>query len=257
MVRKRSVQKASMKLIFLVVILATAIASVGLRDNSAYAAEPASPVTGTWSGTISGEGPLDTFYELKFDANISGTFEGDTSGGEWVGKFYSNYTVFPVHAKGEDTGNVTGSYTVTIDDSGLIAGEGRVEVSGVLTGELEFTIEGVKSESGYVSGTWNGFLTSQSLSYGGTPVKIDVKLGASGEFEGKVKSVESPSPTPTTPSPTTPTPIPPTSPTRPPTTSPQIQPPDQYLLYTIIMIVTVAIIAGGYALMRKRKTNIK
>jgi hypothetical protein len=86
---------------------------------------------------------------------------------------------------------------MTIDESGVISGNATAQVSGVLTGGLQLTINGTESESGELDGTLSGTLNGSTLSYGGTPVPIgDMMLDVSGEFEG-VAQREEPTPTPT------------------------------------------------------------
>lgn len=242
-------QKGLRASLFLTVIL-TILTLIAQGSYVALAAEPI-PVTGTWNGIISGTTPVQkSSLTIEFDTVVSGTFEGDTSSGDWKGEYNTNYTVSPVGIKEEDTGTVMGGYIVTIDDSGAISGEGVAEISGALTGTLTFDIKGQKSESGEITGTWNGILTSETLNYGGTPVAIDAKFDGSGEFNGKTKPIETPSPTPTTPSPTTTTdtttPTTTVSPT--PTATPisEPQPNDQYLTYAIIGAIAIIIVVGFY-----------
>ncbi len=241
-------QKGLRPSLFLIVTF-TILTLISQGSNIALAAEPI-PVTGTWNGVISGTTPVQkSSLTVDFDAVVSGTFEGDTSSGDWKGEFNTNYTVSPVGVEEEDTGIVMGGYIVTIDDSGAISGEGVAEISGALTGTLTFDIKGQKSESGEITGTWNGILTSETLNYGGTPVAIDAKFGASGEFNGKTKAIETPSPTPTTPSPTTTTPTTTTTPASPtPTATPISEPQtnDQYLTYAIIGAIAIIIVVGFY-----------
>jgi hypothetical protein len=234
------------------IIVLTILAWIGQGVNTASAAEPI-PVTGTWNGVITGITPVQaSSMKIEFDSAVSGTFDGDTSLGDWKGELNSNYTVKPVGIEGEDKGDVIGGYTVTIDESGTISGEGVAEISGVLTGMLQFDIEGRLSEAGEISGTWKGTLTSEALDYGGTPVPIDANFDATGEFKGKVQPKE----TPTTPSPTTTTPTstPTTTASPTPTATPitEPQPNEQYLTYAIIGIIAIIIIVGFYIFRIKR-----
>lgn len=235
--------------LFMIIVL-TILAWIGQGINTASAAEPV-PVTGTWNGIIGGTTPVQkSSVTIKFDGVVSGTFDGDTSSGNWKGEFNTDYTVSPVGIEEEDTGTVMGGYIITIDDSGTISGEGVAEISGALTGTMTFDIKGQKSESGEITGTWNGILTSETLNYGGTPVAIDAKFDASGEFSGKTQAIETPSPTTTTPSPTTTTPTttPTTTASPTPTATPisEPQPNDQYLTYAIIGVIAIIIVVGFY-----------
>jgi hypothetical protein len=149
-------------------------------------------ISGSWTGTMDGEGgPPAT--RVLFHAEMRGTFEGDISSGEWIGEFDSNYLISPMGLEDEDTGIVAGTYTATIDDDGRLVGGGRVKVTGVLTGEIEFKFSSTTSIFNLndpLPGIWNGTLTSQSFTYGGTPIEMALKLSCSGEFEGLIKNDE-------------------------------------------------------------------
>jgi hypothetical protein len=232
----------------LLIAILTILALISHGSNIVLAAEPI-PVTGTWNGIITGTTPVQkSTLRIDFDAVVSGTFEGDTSSGDWKGEFNTNYTVSPVGIEEEDLGTVIGGYIVTIDDSGAISGEGVAEISGALTGSLTFDITGQKSDSGEISGTWKGILTSETLNYGGTPVAIDAKFDASGEFRGNTKAIETPSPTQTTPSPTatTLTTTEPTTASPTPTPISKTQTNDQYFIYAIIGAIAIIIVVGFY-----------
>ncbi len=235
--------------LFMIIVL-TILAWIGQGINTASAADPV-PITGTWSGVMTGITPVQgSEMKIEFDSVVNGAFDGDTSIGDWKGELNSNYTVKPVGVEGEDKGDVLGGYTITIDESGTISGGGVAEISGVLTGILQFDIQGQLSEAGEISGTWEGTLTSETLNYGGTPVAIDANFDASGEFSGKTQAIETPSPTTTTPSPTTTTPTttPTTTASPTPTATPisEPQPNDQYLTYAIIGVIAIIIVVGFY-----------
>lgn len=250
-------QKWAKSSLFLIAIL-TILTLISQGSNIALATEPI-PITGTWNGIISGTTPVQkSSLTIDFDSVVSGTFEGDTSSGDWKGEFNTNYTVSPVGVKEEDTGIILGGYIVTVDDSGTISGEGVAEISGALTGTLTFDIKGQKSESGEITGTWSGILTSETLNYGGTPVAIDAKFDASGEFNGKTKVIDTPSPTPTTPSPTTTIPTTTATTTAIPTPTPisEPQPNNQYLTYAIIGIIAIIIVIGFY-IFRIRRAKVE
>lgn len=248
--KKTLYSKKRLRATLFIIIVLTILAWIGQGVNTASAAEPV-PVTGTWNGVITGVTPVQgSSLKIEFDSVVSGTFDGDTSIGDWKGELNSNYTVKPVGVEGEDKGDVLGGYTVTIDESGTITGGGVAEISGVLTGMLQFDIQGQLSESGEISGTWEGALTSEALNYGGTPVAIDANFDASGEFKGKTQPKETPTtPIPTTPSPTTSTPTstPTTTASPTPTATPiSEQPNNQYLTYAIIGIIAIIIVVGFY-----------
>ena len=249
--KKTLYSKKGLKTTLFMIIILTILAWIGQGVNTASAAEPV-PVTGTWNGVITGVTPVQgSTMKIEFDSVVSGTFDGDTSIGDWKGELDSNYTVKPAGIEGEDKGDILGGYTVTIDESGTISGGGVAEISGVLVGMLQFDIQGQLSEAGEISGTWKGTLTSEALNYGGTPVAIDANFDASGEFKGKVQPKETPTtPSPTTPSPTTTTPTttPTTTASPTPTATPisEPQPNDQYLTYAIIGIIAIIIVVGFY-----------
>ena len=249
--KKELYSKKGLRTALFMIIVLTILAWIGQGVNTASAAEPV-PVTGTWNGVITGVTPVQgSEMKIEFDSVVSGTFDGDTSIGDWKGELDSNYTVKPVGVEGEDKGDILGGYTVTIDESGTISGDGVAEISGVLVGMLQFDIQGQLSESGEISGTWKGTLTSEALNYGGTPVAIDANFDASGEFKGKVQPKETPTtPSPTTPSPTTTTPTttPTTTASPTPTATPisEPQPNNQYLTYAIIGIIAIIIVVGFY-----------
>jgi hypothetical protein len=173
-------------LFFLILLL---LSNTGF-NNQAFAEVQDHLINGSWTGTIDGEeGPPAT--RVLFHAEMKGTFKGDTSSGEWIGEFDSNYLISPMGLEDEDTGIVTGTYFATIDDDGRLVGEGRAKVTGVLTGEIEFKFSSTTSILNLddpLPGIWNGTLTSQSFTYGGTPIEMTLKLSCSGEFEGLIKS---------------------------------------------------------------------
>jgi hypothetical protein len=252
------VKKGLTAALFMIIVI-TVLSWIGQGFNTVSAAETI-PISGTWNGVISGTTPVkSSSLKIEFQATVSGTFDGDTSIGDWKGELDSNYTVTPVGVEGEDKGDVLGGYTITVDDSGTISGGGVTEISGVLTGTLQFDIQGELSESGEISGTWTGTLTSETLNYGGTPVAIDANFDASGEFKGEAVPKETPTtPSPTTPSPTTTTPttIPTTTSTPTPTATPisEPEPSNQYLTYAIIGIIAIIIVIGVY-IFRIRRVN--
>lgn len=253
--KKRAFTQRGVKTGLSIIILLIVMTWIGYGLNTTSAAEPI-PIAGTWNGALTGTTSVqESSLKIQFDTVLSGTFEGDTSNGDWRGEYNSNYTVSPNGIEEKDIGTVIGGYIVTIDNSGAMSGEGVAEISGALTGSLTFEIQGQKTESGKITGTWNGILTINSLDYGGTPVAIDTKFDASGEFNGKTQAIETPSSTPTTPSPTTPSPttttptITPTTTASPtPTATPisEPQPNDQYLTYAIIGVIAIIIVVGFY-----------
>ena len=250
------VKKGLTAALFMIIII-TVLSWMGQGFNTVSAAETI-PISGTWNGVVAGTTPVkSSSLKIEFEATIDGTFNGDTSIGDWKGELDSNYTVSPVAVEGEDKGDILGGYTLTIDESGAVSGGGVTEISGVLTGTLQFDIKGELSEDGEISGTWTGTLTSEALNYGGTPVAIDASFDASGEFKGKAVPKETPT-TPTTPSPTTTTPTttPTTTSTPTPTATPisKPQPSNQYLTYAIIGIVAIIIVIGFY-IFRIRRAN--
>jgi hypothetical protein len=189
----------------------------------------------------------------KYPINLTGTMEGSFDGGtqgSWRGLYIAIYKISQVSTgtvTEQEIGEVKGNYTWSIDSSGMISGEAMVKLTGPLEGELKMKLQGSKSASGDLKGTYTGDLTRGAFSYGGTPVAADFSAKVAGEFEGRETTtpVESPTPTPTAPPPASPT----ATATRTPSTS---QDGTQYMQYGIVAVIAIAIIAGGYLFVKRR-----
>ena len=151
---------------------------------------------GSWTAQMSGTGTAEEIYTVDVNSTMEGTFSGNTSNGEWTGTYNASYQISPLGIDEQDSGEISGTYMMTIDESGVISGNATAQVSGVLTGGLQLTINGTESETGGLNGTLSGTLNGSTLSYGGTPVPLgEMMLNVSGEFEG-VAQREGPTPSP-------------------------------------------------------------
>ncbi len=151
---------------------------------------------GSWTAQMSGAGTAEEIYTVDVNSTMEGVFNGNTSRGEWTGTYNASYQISPIGIDEQASGEINGTYMMTIDESGVISGNATVQMFGVMTGELLLTINGTESESGELDGTLSGTLNGSTLSYGGTPVPLgDMMLDISGEFEG-VAQREEPTPMP-------------------------------------------------------------
>jgi hypothetical protein len=168
---------------------------VGL-DDFVLASSITYQTEGNWNGVMNGSGFAQGAFTINVNSTMDGAFNEDTSGGIWNGTYIINYQVSPVEIDGQDSGNIIGTYTMNISESGIISGEVIAQVTEVLFGELLLTIHGMMSESGVLNGSLNGTLVGNTLRYGGTPVPLnDMILEVSGEFEGNSQKID---PTPPT-----------------------------------------------------------
>lgn len=151
---------------------------------------------GSWTAQMSGVGTVEEIYTVDVNSTMEGVFNGNTSRGEWTGTYNVSYQISPIGMDEQDSGEISGTYMMTIDESGVISGNATAQVFGVLTGGLQLTINGTESELGELDGTLGGTMNGSTISYGGTPVPLgDMMLDVSGEFEG-VAQREGPTPTP-------------------------------------------------------------
>lgn len=172
------------------------IAVVALNFDLTTAASETVDANGSWTAEMSGEGTAEEIYTVDVNSTMEGTFNGNTSNGEWTGTYNASYQISPLGINEQDSGQINGTYMMTIDESGVISGDATAQVSGVLTGGLQLTINGTESELGELNGTLSGTLNGSTLSYGGTPVPLgNMMLNVSGEFEG-VAQREEPTPSP-------------------------------------------------------------
>ena len=167
-----------------------------MNFNLTTAASETVDADGSWTAQMSGAGTAEEIYTVNINSTMEGAFSGNTSNGEWTGTYNASYQISPLGIDEQDSGEISGTYMMTIDESGVISGNATAQVSGVLTGGLQLTINGTESEAGELNGTLSGILNGSTLSYGGTPVPLgDMILNVSGEFEG-VAQREGPTPSP-------------------------------------------------------------
>lgn len=172
------------------------IAVIALNFDLTTAASETVDTDGFWTAQMSGAGTAEEIYTVDVNSIMEGAFSGNTSSGEWTGTYNASYQISPLGIDEQDSGEINGTYMMTIDESGVISGNATAQVSGVLTGGLQLTINGTEYESGELNGTLSGTLNGNSISYGGTPVPLgDMMLNISGEFEG-VAQREGPTPSP-------------------------------------------------------------
>ena len=193
--------KINMKPVLLIAALLVSSAFLfSLDRNSAIAASQAYPAKGTWKAAFADNGTAGG-SPITISANMTGTFDGDTSHGLWIGTYVGKYAVFIVGFRGQETGEIKGEYNVKIDDSGIISGDITTKVTGLLTGEMKMTIQGTESKSGDLEGTLSGTVTITQYIHEKSERSVSgaANVPVSGEFEGKVQKptpTESPTPTP-------------------------------------------------------------
>lgn len=193
-------EKHAMETLFIEIIkftvLIALIVNIGTLGNTVNANTEPEILQGTWNGQMIGQGSISQYqvkeieYEIEISSNLNGNMEGYTSHGEWIGEYDVKYTVSVVNLKEEGVGRVRGEYTLKIDDSGSVKGEATADVSGVLNGKMNYIIEGSKTESGVISGTWSGTLITDTLTYGGTGIPMKLEFNADGEFEATIQETE-------------------------------------------------------------------
>ena len=231
-------------LLVCILLLATIVT---LFSQSQASASEVFPTRGTWKGTVSGTGTILKKYPINLTGTMEGSFDGSTQG-SWRGLYIATYKISQVSTgtvTEQEIGEIKGNCTWSIDSSGTIIGEARVKLTGPLEGELKMTLQGSKSASGDLKGTYAGDLTRDTFSYGGTPVAADFSAKVAGEFEGRETTTPVESPTPTASTPTSPT----ATPTRTPSTT---QDSTQQMQYGMVAVIVIAIIAGGYLFLKRR-----
>lgn len=250
---KYALHKINLKAVILIVaLLVTSAFLFSLDRNSAVAASQAYPASGTWKAAFAGNGTAGG-SPIAISANMTGTFDGDTSQGLWLGTYVGKYSVFIVGFRGQDVGEIKGEYNMKIDDS-VVSGDVTAKVTGLLTGDAKLTIQG-ESKSGDLKGVLHGTLTVTQYVHDKRERDVGgaANVPVSGEFEGKVQKptpTESITPTPTpsmTQSPTpqqTPTSNPLPAQTRPAGLDPTIS--------VLIVVVIAAAAIGIYAAKRKK-----
>ena len=182
------IRKWQMSITFLLFVAVILVATL-----PAYAsAQSASPCTGSWNGTMGpGTGTVNVFltnHNIQTSSIVAGTFTGDTTHGNWVGKISTNYTVPDLSTKGQVSSAITGTYVMSVSSSGAVTGTSTIPLSGDFTGQIKLTFQGQESQSGELTGTWTGTLTVTQVTYNGMPLGANISAPGSGQFAGSTSS---------------------------------------------------------------------
>ena len=173
---------------FLLCVAVILIATLPAQSNGSTAY----PCSGTWNGTLSpGTGTvsvLGTNHQISTSSVVSGTFDGDTTHGNWVGTISTNYTVPDMSTKGQVSSAITGTYVMSIDPSGTITGTSTIPLTGGFSGQLKITFQGTESQTGGLTGTWTGTLTVTQVTYVGMPLGANITAPGSGQFTGTAQT---------------------------------------------------------------------
>jgi hypothetical protein len=253
--KEQSFNGSSLKSLLPIVTLLLAAAFLfSLDSNSAIAASQVYTAKGTWRLDFTGNGTAGG-SPITVSANMSGTFDGDTSHGLWLGTYVGKYSVFIVGFKGQDVGEIKGEYSANIDDSGVVSGDITAKFTGLLVGEMKLKMQGTESESGDLKGRLNGTIAVNEYVHEKRERDVSgaMNVPVSGEFEGKVQKptqTESPTSTPTPSITQTPTPE------QKPISSPMPAPAQSVGLDTnmiaLILVIIAAAAIGVYAAKRKK-----
>ena len=154
-------------------------------------AESASPCKGTWNGTIGpGTGTvtvLGSNHKLTTNSIVTGTFDGDTSHGSWVGTISTNYTVPDMGQNGQVSNTITGTYVMNVVN-GAVTGTSTIPLTGQFSGQLSITFQGQESSTGQLTGTWTGTLMVTQVTYMGMGLSANISAPGSGQFTGTAQS---------------------------------------------------------------------
>ena len=154
--------------------------------TSAFA-QSAYPCSGTWNGTIGpGTGTVSVLgsnHQITTSSVVTGTFDGDTTNGSWVGTVTTNYTVPDMSQNGQVSNSVTGTYVMNVVN-GTVTGTSTISLTGELSGQLTITFQGQESPTGQLTGTWTGTLTVTQVTYMGMALGANIAAPASGQFTG-------------------------------------------------------------------------
>jgi hypothetical protein len=166
-------------LLFVAVILVAFPASAS--------AQSASPCKGTWNGTVgpgTGTVSLVTNHQITTSSIVTGTFDGDTTHGNWVGTISTNFTVPDMNSKGQVSNAITGTYVMSIAADGTITGTATIPLTGGFSGQIKLTFQGQESKTGQLTGTWTGTLTVTQVTYNMIPLGANISAPGSGQFTG-------------------------------------------------------------------------
>ena len=177
--RKRELGTAF--LVFVAVILVATLPAE-LSASTAY------PCTGTLNGSFApGAGTisiLGTDHKVTTSSVVTGTFDGDTTGGGVVAKVTTNYTVPSMSLKGHVVSDIKGTYVMSIDASGTITGTATIPLNGDFVGQVKITLQGQESQNGQMEGTWTGTLNVTQVTYQMIAVPANIGAPGSGTFTG-------------------------------------------------------------------------
>lgn len=172
-----------MFLLFVAVASATLLAYASAQ--SAYAC------TGSWNGTIGpGTGTVSVLgsnHQITTSSIVTGTFDGDTTHGSWVGTVSTNYTVPDMNQNGQFSSAVTGTYVMNVVN-GTVTGTSTIPLTGQFSGQLTITFQGQESQTGELTGTWTGTLTVTQVTYNGMALDANISAPGSGQLTGTAQS---------------------------------------------------------------------
>jgi len=167
------------------VALALVTLPVHVSAQSAY------PFTGSWNGTIGpGSGTISALgsdHQITTSSIVTGTFNGDTTHGSWVGTVNTNYTVPDMSQSGQVSNAVTGNYTMSVAN-GIVTGSTSIPLTGQFSGQLTIAFQGQESPTGEVTGTWAGALTLTQVNYEGMALSANISEQGSGQLTGTTQS---------------------------------------------------------------------
>jgi hypothetical protein len=169
----------------------TPVTSVTLPTNTS--AQTVYPCKGSWNGTLGpGSGTISVLgmnQQITTNSIVTGTFDGDTTHGNWLGTVNTNYTVPGVNQKGQLSSTIAGSYTMKITN-GTVTGTSTIPLTGQITGELKITFQGHESKTGQLTGTWTATLTITKVTYSGSTLNSNISAPGSGQFAGTVQKAD-------------------------------------------------------------------
>ena len=170
-------------LLFVAVILLTL--PVYASAQSAYTC------TGSWNGTIGpGTGTvsvLGSSHPITTNSVVTGTFEGDTTHGSWVGTVSTNYAVPDMNQNGQFSSTITGTYVMNVVN-GTVTGTSTIPLTGQFNGQLTITFQGQESQTGELTGTWTGTLTVTQVTYMGEALGANISAPGSGQLTGTAQT---------------------------------------------------------------------
>lgn len=154
-------------------------------------AQSAYPCQGIWNGTIGpGTGTVSVLgsnHQISASSVVTGTFEGDTTHGSWVGTISTNYTLPDMNQKGQVSSSVTGAYVMNIVN-GTVTGTSTIPLLGQFSGQLTIAFRGQEAQTGELTGTWTGTLTVTQVTYMGMAFGVNIVAPGSGQFTGTEQS---------------------------------------------------------------------